>query len=150
MTLTFYNNQSENNAINKILNLITTVTGVEPYDNEDIDNPSFIIGTSTLSNMGNSNYVYIESWARYYYIQERTTLPDGMILITLAIDVLMSFKDAILNMVAIVDKIQNPQLANKFFNDGSYVNQEGRFNEIKLFSKGFLDNPVNIIITAGG
>ena len=53
-------------------------------------------------------------------------------------------------MVAIVDKIQNPQLANKFFNDGSYVNQEGRFNEIKLFSKGFLENPVNIIITAGG
>ena len=98
----------------------------------------------------NYNYMYIEEFGRYYFIDEIVSVRTGIWTIRASVDVLMSFKNDILQCECIIDKIENEVNANLYLDDGSFVMDSRKYNEIKEFPSGLNDNGAYILICAGG
>lgn len=96
------------------------------------------------------NYCYIPDFGRYYYINGINALRANLFELSLGIDVLMTYAEAIRNNAAIVDKVQPQKGAMPYINDGSYVSTNKMYQTIINFSGGFNDNGEFILITAGG
>lgn len=96
------------------------------------------------------NYCYIPDFGRYYYINGINALRANLFELSLGIDVLMTYAEAIRNNAAIIDKMQPQKGAIPYINDGSYVNTNKMYQTIINFSGGFNDNGEFILITAGG
>ena len=91
MNVTFYNNLSNHNVVNKRLEEINTLSFTFK-ENSNIINPSLI-----LINYVGGNYCYIDELERYYYVKDIDLLGKGLFKINCEIDVLMSYKDDIIN-----------------------------------------------------
>lgn len=96
------------------------------------------------------NYMYIEEFARWYYIDDISSIRNGLWQISASVDVLMSFKNDILKSEVIVDKIEDESKANLYLDDGSFVMDSRKYNEIKEFPNGLNENGSYILICAGG
>ena len=96
------------------------------------------------------NYCYIPDFGRYYYINGINALRANLFELSLGIDVLMTYAEAIRSNAAIIDKAQWQGTAYKYINDGSWVNTNRMNQEVVSFSGGFNDNGEFILITAGG
>ena len=113
----------------------------------NITRPTIIL-TGDISN--NMNYVYIPKFNRYYYIVDKKSINNEMYEIFLEVDVLMSFKEIILNLHCIIDKQQDLSNINKYYNDGSFIVSSKEFIKTINFPNGFNENGEFILITAGG
>ena len=91
MNVTFYNNLSNHNVVNKRLEEINTLSFTFK-ENSNIINPSLI-----LKNYEGGNYCYIKELGRYYYVKDIDLLGNGLFKINCEIDVLMSYKEDIIN-----------------------------------------------------
>ena len=91
MNVSFYNNLSNYNVVNKRLEEINTLSFTFK-ENSNIINPSLI-----LKNYEGGNYCYIEELKRYYYVKDIDLLGNGLFKINCEIDVLMSYKEDIIN-----------------------------------------------------
>lgn len=96
------------------------------------------------------NYCYIPDFGRYYYINAINALRANLFELSLGIDVLMTYAEAIRKNYAIVDKVQSFGAAYNYINDGSFINTNRMNQEIMNFSGGFNENGEFILITAGG
>lgn len=96
------------------------------------------------------NYMYISEFGRYYYIDEIINVANGRWIINGSVDVLMSFKADILQTSAVVDKIEAINQANLYLDDGSFVMDSRKYNEVKEFPSGLNENGAYILICAGG
>lgn len=96
------------------------------------------------------NYMYIEEFGRWYFIDEIISVRNRLWTIRATVDVLMSFKTDILNCQAIIDKTENEFVANMYLDDGSFVMDSRKYNEIKEFPSGLNENGSYILICAGG
>lgn len=96
------------------------------------------------------NYMYIEEFGRWYYIDDISSVRTGLWEISATVDVLMSFKNDILKAMVIVDKIEDESKANLYLDDGSFVMDSRKYNEIKEFPSGLNENGSYILICAGG
>lgn len=91
MNVTFYNNLSNDNVVNKRLEEINTLSFTFK-ENSNIINPSLI-----LKNYEGGNYCYIKELGRYYYVKDIDLLGNGLFKINCEIDVLMTYKEDIIN-----------------------------------------------------
>lgn len=148
MTIDILQTSSANNVINKVISTIKKNVVCNVKEPISIINPIVILSfdVETLK----ANYTYIPDYKRYYYITDIVPLTGGRIELHLAVDVLYSFKDDILNSTAIIDKQQNIGNANVYLNDGSYITQEKEFHSVINYPNGFLDDGEYILITCGG
>lgn len=96
------------------------------------------------------NYMYIEEFGRWYFIDDISSIRNKLWTISASVDVLMSFKEDILQSMVIADKIENELQANLYLDDGSFVMDSRKYNEIKEFPSGLNDNGQYILICAGG
>ena len=99
MELKIYNNNSNNNVLNKNITLIDTLEF-----NLKIDN-SILQPVLILKNYSQGNYCYIKEFNRYYYITDIKLLTGGLYQLQLDIDVLMTYKDVIINNPITTHKI---------------------------------------------
>lgn len=99
MELKIYNNNSNNNVLNKKLTLVDTLEF-----NLKIDN-SILQPVLILKNYSKGNYCYIKEFERYYYITDIKLLNGGLYQLQLDIDVLMTYKDVILTKPITTHKI---------------------------------------------
>lgn len=146
MTIDFYNNTSLNDCINKQITLIKTVTGVFK-ENAPVEQFEAIIAYD--ADLLDANYCYCDKFNRYYHIKVET-LPGSRMRVYGDVDPLMSFKNGILNLTAIINKQEGLDMSNKYLNDGSFVSQVNEFNTSYNFPNGFNDSGVFILICAGG
>ena len=98
----------------------------------------------------NYNYMYIAEFDRYYFITDISTIRNNIWRIEGEVDVLMSFRDDILSSSCIIDKVENEAHANLYLDDGSFVMDSRKYNEIKEFPNGLNNNGAYILICAGG
>lgn len=84
----FYNNQSENAEVKKIISHIETFN-CEIYEDCSIQTPTIIVPMS--DSLTWANYCYIEKFHRFYYIVSSTIYDGNLVRISLKCDVLMSF-----------------------------------------------------------
>lgn len=91
MVVKIYNNKSNKNIVNKKIEEIQKIT-FKFKDDTDITNPILI-----LQSYKTGNYCYIPDLKRYYFIDKIELMNGGFYKLYLEIDVLMSYKDEIMN-----------------------------------------------------
>ena len=146
MNIKLYKNDSNNNVLNKKITLINEYN-ILLKDNVDVYRPIIKIKTELLNKC---NYVFIQDFNRYYYVVNKRSINIEIIELTLECDVLMSFREHILNLKCIIDKQENINLGNKYYDDNSLISLSKEFIESYNFNNGFNENGEFILITAGG
>ena len=146
MNIKLYRNESNNNVLNKKITLINEYN-ILLKDNVDVYRPIIKIKTELLNKC---NYVFIQDFNRYYYVVNKRSINIEIIELTLECDVLMSFREHILNLKCIIDKQENINLGNKYYDDNSLISLSKEFIESYNFNNGFNENGEFILITAGG
>ena len=96
------------------------------------------------------NYMYVDEFKRYYFIDDIKSIGNNRWIITASVDVLFSFMTDIYNTTAIIDKVENEINGNLYLDDGSFVMDTRKYNEIKEFPNGLNENGSYILICAGG
>ena len=145
MNITLYKNTSENERVDKSLTSSLSITGTL-RDKTDVINPVVLI---EIDNPSQLNYAYIDDFHRYYYINEITSVRKGLWSLSMHVDVLMTYRDAIKNQNAIIRKQYNTKYTSENYNDGSFRTKEENFTEIWNFDEGFNDTGEFILLTAG-
>lgn len=149
MNVILYNNASEPNEINKALTQKDSITGAIIKGNISYEAPVVRLAYDGAV-ASDINYMYIEDLGRFYFISDIINLTGGRYEVHGKVDVLESFKTAILGLNCIIDKQQNPSNVEMYLDDGSYVTQNKEFNTVINFPSGFNENGEYILITAGG
>lgn len=101
MNAILYQNAGDPRQLNKAITQLAEVN-IEVTNECDIMSPSFKLLYN--DRYINGNYILIPSWGRYYFISNKRILNGEEILIDCNIDVLMSFKNAILNSQCIASR----------------------------------------------
>ena len=100
MNILLYKTTNANNDLNKTISDKVELVGA-------LREASSIIAPSILiqSNPIGYNYAYIPEFGRYYYIKNITAFRKGAYIVDLKCDVLMTFREEILNMSGIVSRL---------------------------------------------
>lgn len=144
VTITFYNNVSDKNVLNKSISSVGNLEGSfkTPFD---IETPVITIEHSGIIE---GNYCYIGELSRYYFIDKMEIITNNTIKLYLSIDVLMSFKDAILSLQCDIDNSSTNY--DDYLSSPFYVATVKTKTDIIPFSSGFNDTGEYVLITAGG
>lgn len=148
MDVRLINTPDEQNVIGKAKTLIDTAQ-CTIKGNISYENPILLLaydGDVT----DQINYMEIPEFNRYYFITDLINLTGGRYEVHGKVDVLESFKDAVLGLTAIVDKVNDQNTGNLFLDDGSFIVENKEFNTVLNFPDGFNDEGEYILITAGG
>ena len=145
MDITLYQTLSERERINKVLGSYIAMTGTLRGESSVI-NPSFLI---EYSNPSDYNYCYIPSFGRYYFITNITSVRNNIWRIDCSVDVLMSFRNEILNLEVIVSQDSLPD-AECYMDGEVWKSTVKTKTDIINFPNGLLDSGEYILITSGG
>lgn len=102
MTITFYNNTSENSRIDKT-NYLEEVLSIEGTLRDSCSVTTPIIQVQHVD-FFNANYAYIPEFNRYYFITDIVSVRTYLWEIHMSVDVLMSFKDQITSLKGYVGR----------------------------------------------
>lgn len=142
MLVKTYNNLSSKNTINKEIEEVGTID-IKFKDRTNITKP--ILVTSGITEI-DFDYIYIDKFKRYYFVGDVEVVPNRIKIINLECDVLMTYKDDILNTKAIVKRQTK---FNDYYNSGfsSEVTKE-----VDLYKSDVIveDEKSNILVTIGG
>lgn len=125
MNLTFYNNTGDIRQLNKSITAVKSGVTAQVGYAVTLTDPSFVMDYD--ASLVNANYVYVAEWGRYYYVNNRTMLNGNQIELTCHVDVLMSFKDAILSSDCIAER--SASKVNPYIID-NMVGDEGTFQTV--------------------
>ena len=145
MNVSFYYNQSDDRQINKTL-IEEKVFDGTVRDNVNVMNPVVRFFSSEILRY---NYCYIPDFQRYYFITSVTAVSNDIYDVNFTTDVLMSFRGEILQYPVIVDKQSQKANGDEYIDDSSLVTDNLLFSSVYNFSRGSLDKPEYILITAG-
>lgn len=138
--------KDDNAVVDKTFEELATLNAVIKQDTSII-NPALIFAYDGDVDF---NYVYIPIFGRYYFVKDIDILTGNRYSLTCHVDVLMSFKDDLRKETAILDKVEDARLANKFINDGSWETSSIEINQVYTFPDGFGVYPSYVFIAAGG
>lgn len=96
------------------------------------------------------NYMYIDEFKRWYYINDIISIRNDLWEIHAHVDVLFTWRADIANMEAVADKMENFSDANVYFDDGSFIMDSRNDIQVKEFPSGLNENGSYILICAGG
>lgn len=146
MILALYKNLSERNVLAKQVVAGDSLNG-NIRDDLDVVHPRVVIQTTVPSGY---NYCYIPSLSRWYFIDSVTALSNNLMELSLTVDVLMSFRNAIFNLEAVISSNENE--GNVYLLTSNYPCEERQFMQVKSFENGeaFETDGVYFLIAAGG
>lgn len=124
-------NTSPVNKLTKDLVTLTELTGtlrkgssiLDPVIELDVPVPSNIVSTA--------NYAHIEEFGRYYFITDIRSTVNGLWLVSLHVDVLMTYRTQIKAQSGIVNRSANKY--NLYLDDGWFVDYQNPHIIVKPF-----------------
>lgn len=137
MDIIFYQTTSENNRLEKVLENELTITG-NFKDNVDVLHPVLTVKNKEIPKY---NYCYIPSINRYYFVEHVEITQTNVLTVFLDIDVLMSYKEAIKGLTAVVSSSQS----NPYYSDYVQSYDVRTDYETKKFENNFNEDG-NIIL----
>lgn len=143
MTIKLYKTASEKNRLNKALTNEIVLTGFL-REQCSVTNPIIKIEQST--NLALYNYAYIQEFNRYYYIADIKTIRNNLWELSLNIDVLMTYKNDILNTTGLINHAD----LNQYLNDTNIVTNSKCTKQIITFSTTLPTDVDYLLIVAGG
>lgn len=147
MVCKFYTMKCKENVVDKT-NFIEEKTekSINLKDSTSIMMPRLLVA-GTLGEFREYNYIYLPSTKRYYFIQNVTSVRQGLIEIECKCDVLYTFKDSILNGYAKITRSKTNY--NKYIQDTESVKtQQNTLYQTKKFPSGFAAENY-ILVTTG-
>lgn len=144
MNITLYVNSSEKNKIGKNITAVDTLQGSIKGESSII-NPVILIEYNDPTAF---NYVYIDTFGRYYFVKDVTVVRNNLLRLQLTVDVLESFKTQILAQSVIIDK--NTTQFDYYLPDDNWKVNVKTKTDIINFPSGLLESGEFILITAGG
>lgn len=124
---------SEKNRVTKDITDIITVTGVLKNETSIID-PVIIISGDLLG-LSLCNYMTIPTFNRSYFVNNITSIRNGVVQFSCHVDVLSSFAEQIKSNTAIIHRQENKW--NLYLNDGSFRIYQNPNVLTKAFPSGF-------------
>lgn len=88
MNIILYNNSSDDNVVSKNILAIKSVSATG-FNASSVMNPEILLAYDSA--IFSANYMYIDTYARYYYITDITVIDGHRVKVTGRVDVLMSF-----------------------------------------------------------
>ena len=145
MNIKLYNTTSPKIKVNKTLNLVADITG-EPHNLVSETKMSVRLSIGHLQGVQGSNYAYIASTGKYYFIPPNYQIDNQSVIVNLKEDVLMSLKTELLTQTCTISK--NEFLADSYLYDENYK-IDGYSNIVtKEFPQGF-ENESMVLLTVG-
>lgn len=144
-TIKLYNISDENNKLNKTLKNAITYDDCLIKENTSIIDPIIKIVSNDLHNI---NYAYIKNFNRYYYVNDIVSLNNNLWELHLHVDVLMTYKEQILKLNAIIDRYEKS--GNLYLNDNEYPIQQNSRVQIYNFDKSFSNEGKLLLTVSGG
>ena len=144
MNVIFYHSTSDKRKVDKSLTTITTLS-CDVIDDTSILSPRLKVKYNP--NLLSSNYIYIPSFNRYYFITNITT-SKGYLWIDATVDVLMSFKTEIKATKAIIKRQERH--FNKYLNDEEYQSYAYEIISAYAFNTPFTKASVPYLTLLGG
>lgn len=137
MEVKIYKCTAENRHVDKTeyLTEVATMEGALRQKSVSVVDP--VIEVAYNEDIFSCNYVYIKEFKRYYYISEFSNVVNGIVALSLHVDVLYSFKDQFLQNSGYVDTSLN--YANFYLNDPNTPIQQNS----DLFTVKTFDSPFN-------
>lgn len=145
MEIQFFYNQSDDRQINKVLD-DGIILGGDIRGESNIMTPVILFDSPEVFRY---NYCYIPDFQRYYTVEHITVIRTGLYEVAMSVDVLMSFRNHILQLEVIVEKQTEEINGDQYIDDGSLVTENVLFETLYNFPNGFNDDPQYILITAG-
>ena len=145
MEIILYYNNSEKIKLDKELTQIGTIEG-RLFQDTSITKPSimFDLDTSVFS----ANYLYIPQFNRYYFITDVVNVSANKWQIQARVDVLTSFKSAIRENTAIIERQENEY--NLYLDDKYYRAYQNEDVQYKKFSGSLPSDKYILVVNGGG
>lgn len=145
MTIKLYVNTSDPKAVDKQLTseLVVSGTARAPLDMVD---PVLEVEGDIVSTIGKYNYLYIEDYARYYFINSITGDNYNMSTISCHVDVLTTFSAWLRQRQATITR--NQYLYNAYLNDPDFPTYAYTNIVTKAFPSGVTGDSI-ILMTVG-
>lgn len=102
------------------------------------------------TNPSGYNYMYIEEFGRWYFINNIISLRNKIWEIHAHVDVLYTWGADIKNMEGLADKLEDPLNSNLYYDDGSFIMDCRKDIQVKEFPSGLNETGQYILICAGG
>lgn len=150
MQIDLFTCNAERNRIDKSSYISNRFTLEGSFRNESSALDINVIVEKTNPLLYDYNYMYISEFKRWYFINNISTIRNKLWSISATVDVLMTFKTDILSSTAILDKVEDEVVSNVYLDDGSFVMDTRKFNEVLEFPNGLNENGQYILICAGG
>lgn len=137
----------DNRVVDKT-SFITFGSGIncDVYHECNVMSPVFLLKYE--SSLVNCNYLYVQAWSRYYYVNNATVAPGGRIYLSCNEDVLMSNKDEILNLTAYAHRSESQQ--EYYLVDEKVPSLITTFRTHRTFNSSLTDNDFNYLLTVKG
>ncbi len=142
MEIHLYKNYDEVNRINKTLTDEIILTG-SLKDNANIMSPSIMFET----NITLYNYCYIPQFNRYYFIKDVIIVRNKAYIANMEVDVLMSFKNEILELSGIVSRLTD---GNKYADRTVLYSKKKEFEKIAFPNNVFTNDGTYVLVAQGG
>ena len=131
MVVTLFINTSEKNVLNK------RITQIGQYnckikDDCSVTNPTIILQNIPNANLAKFNYMYIDIFQRYYFIDSPVLLNNGLVEITGKTDVLMSFRNEIEECSGVLDRQEN--IFDAYLTDDEFFNENRTKTAFRVFA----------------
>lgn len=137
-----YHTTDPENKVNKQLEQIA-LRNIHLKRDESQESPH--IKLRTFEEIQQVNYIYIPNFKRYYFVTEIENLNNKIFDFYCETDVLMTYKEPILNGTATITKTKTPT----YFNGGT--NEDSRTETDKYYSDVTIpDKESKILVTLGG
>lgn len=144
MKATFYSTKSDNRKLRKDLSLVKEVNYINK-SNDSVLNP--IIVVDTFEGFEKVHYAFIEQYKRYYFVTDIQPIVGGRLQITLKVDVLQSYADAIANTQAIIER--SSSYGNSYIVDNDIVLSNKPNYQTIAFPKS-LDTTLHYVLIVSG
>lgn len=143
--VTLYHNADEHRVLNKRISDAKVFNIVLKEETSTI-RPRIVLQSD--EDITNYNYAMIDVTGRYYYCVI-TLMENGLYIIDMEVDVLMSHKAGILELTALVDRVQKQSYSNKDIPNSDLIVQRGSSAKIIKFPRSFEKNTSLVLITNG-
>ena len=104
MKVEFYKTTDNANTVNKTLSLNKTL---DIIFRQAVDEQAPVI-IMNRSNLGNSNYIHIPDFNRYYFISSIDNYTATLVFVHLTTDLLMTYQDVIMNSQVQITATEKP------------------------------------------
>lgn len=132
-TIVLMRNNSDPKVVSKNVNTILSVKGTLK-DNTSIINPVIKIQCN-LNDVTDCNYMYIQEFDRYYYVNDITSISNDIVEFSGHVDVLYTYAAQIRGNTGIVKRQENQW--NLYLNDGTFKVYQNPQVVTKNFPSGF-------------